>query len=232
MTAPIRSNVKFWLAFSAAIFLVTLFGKSEAQILWAVPQTVTGVSDISTLGTYVDALQGYSGKTTAYTIGDTVFHFSSTHNDGVISLTPGSGAVGIGAGTGGSATTASPDYNAALAECAYVQGAGVYGDVNLMNLTVGHVYQVEVWDLPYASVLSGVSNVTLTSNQFVLGTFTATSATQTFTWTTPTNSYASLSDVALRDITSSVPEPGTYAMLLAGLGMLILGLRLSRGRTA
>jgi hypothetical protein len=222
-------------AFAAIVSLLAFSGKSQAQIIWSVPQSITGASNVSTLGTLFDAIEADTGDTTSQMVNGTTFNaLHGSLTDGKITLSFNLAAGGTaGAGSGGSASTASTAYNAVLTGNEYVSKMGSQGIITLGKtgnlLVAGDTYQVEVWDASYESILSagtgGVGTATATTelnNQFVLGTFVAgSSGIESFTWTPPTNTYGSLSAVSVRDITD-IPEPSTYAMMLSGFGLLVL----------
>ena len=176
---------------------------SSSAILWGAPQPMTGVPDIATNGVAVDAFEASAGKTTAYTINDTVFNVGD-YTDGTISL---SGP--LGSGTAGSFTSSSPSstaYANAVALCAFV-GSGNTGTITLSSLTIGRQYQVQIWNsTSYPTTFSGINTVNLSGTDFALGTFTATSTSQSFTFTNP-SSYAVVTDIALRDITPVIFHP-------------------------
>jgi hypothetical protein len=195
---------------------------ARGQILWdkSSPQPISGVSDIAMNGAYVDALKASSaGTQIAEKIGDTTFNLV-TSGDTTITLT---GATDT-SGTEGSASTASTAYNNVLSDCAFVF-AGDTGTINLNNLVTGNVYQVEIWNSDSRdTIVAGVTSIDLPGNDWAVGMFTATGATQSFDFTNnPASLFGVISAVALRDV--SVPEPSTYAMMLGGLALLGFCLR-------
>lgn len=272
----IRHGFLFSSGIALGIFLICI--PSRAQLVtWGAAQTITGVGDISTSGTYVDAMNlsgvhgaGNNTTFTQVTIGDTIFHASTYGTLPGNPTTVGasflasdglniSAAVqaGYNAGVDGgvnftSGTPSSSDYSLAVSNGAYLSSAGFtqLSYVTLSGLAVGHNYQVQVWtyldatptgSLDNTTSLSGTAPISLNPNagnataggQFVIGTFTATSATLTFNWSYsgtmgPTQDSALLNDVALRDLTP-VPEPSTWALLLGGI--VTVGFLAGRRRT-
>jgi hypothetical protein len=105
----------------------------------------------------------------------------------------------------------SADYQTFLGGAAFGPGTATTGDVTLGNLTAGQDYEVQLWlndsrnitNARVATVTSGANSVTLAYNsndaipdgpnpnnnggvgQFVIGAFTATAATETFTLSVP-----------------------------------------------
>ena len=124
-------------------------------------------------------------------------------------------------------------------------GAGASGaatnpfSIRLSGLTFGNSYAVQLWQ-PFwngnwATRFTGGANtsglVNLTGSnlgagassvpQFVIGTFTADNATQSITLSSPTQ-VVLVGAVQVRDVTPmpAVPEPDTWAMLIAGFGLV------------
>jgi hypothetical protein len=156
------------------------------------------------------------------------------------------GSPGAGGGDGsGSATT---PYLQILDGCSYVgvspggdpvNGVSGVSTFSLNNLTAGDVYQVQVWNVTgYAgpnnangreTLLSGSDTADLVGSDFVVGKFTATgSGAESFTIQgVPGGYYGEIDAIALRDL-GPAPEPSTYAMLFAGVGALVIAMRLRR----
>ena len=196
-----------------AALLSTLAGVARAQIVWQTPQSISGVSDISTLGTYVDAI-GVNDFGGAITIGDTTFNpfFSDS----------GITQSGVGGGSDGSGMT-SPPYLKVLDGVGYVGFTEIpqTGTITLNNLVSGDEYQVEVWnDGTRPTPIIG-SNTVILAQQYVLGTFTAGNSPETFTWQNEPGNAGEINAVALR----LIPEPSTYAMMIGGLALLGFCLR-------
>jgi len=206
---------------SAAIgvfLLLAAMASAHAQIIWGLPSSITGASDVSTSGTLFDAMEADTNDSSAQTVNTVTFNRDPGATDGKITLSA------QGAGTGGSASTSSPEYNALLTGNEYVRGAGVFGTITIGKtgnlLKPGDTYQIEVWDTAYTSTFSagsgGVGSATspvTVNNQYVIGTFVAgPTGIETLTWTTPGTSYASLTAIEVRD----VPEPTSWGLILIG----------------
>ena len=229
--SSLRSKIQLGLLALAST--LALAGKAQAQIIWSLPHTITGDSDVSTLGTYVDALQLGPGKSSAQIVNGVNFKAAVASNDGTISFSTISQSFTASLAPAG----ASPAYDAILHGTGGLNGQT--GGVNnvatftLSGLTLGSVYQLQVWSIGYPTTYSspGGASVNLSSS-FDIGTFTATAATQKFTITaTGNNSYGTITDISLRDVTS-VPEPSAYAMMITGLGLLVFALRFAKSRAA
>jgi acetyl esterase/lipase len=153
-------------AISALLAVVFTSLAQAAIIAWKAPADIQGDSDISTTGTYVDAIQAYGGSNvqgsgkaaTRIKIGDTVFnpvHGSGmTYGDGTISYTGGSKAQFF---NGNTTPVSRKQYNAfpigsqASADYSTVVGNGAYytwgavGSMTFRGLTAGNIYQVQIW---------------------------------------------------------------------------------------
>jgi hypothetical protein len=203
----------------------------HAQILWGTPQDYTGTdADIDTHGTFVAGVfENYS----ASSIVVDGMTFDQVSDSDISS--PGAGG---GDGSGSSATP----YLQILDGCSYVNvtpagdpsGVSQVSTFSLNHLTAGDVYQVQIWNVSswaghVTTEFSGATPVDLPGLDFVVGKFTATiSGTQSFTMQgLPGGNYGEIDAIALRDL-GAAPEPSTYAMLFAGIGALVLVVRLRR----
>jgi hypothetical protein len=245
-------NTLYKLSVAFALASISTLSVNAQFITWSGPTNISGPSDIATNGVYVDALQthgGYSnfapleaisvtnpttGVATEFNIytssGSTGGSPANFYSDGTFTLTADSDT-----GADGSGSDATP-YQQILDEVTYAFTPEV-GTVTMSGLTMGDEYQVQVWasaggrPTTYSSGANTVDAnfVPNGTGQYVIGTFTATGATQTFNYQ---NSYpidvsaGEINALSLRDL--SVPEPSTYAMLFAGLGALALVSRLRR----
>jgi len=208
-------------------------GAARAQdIAWGQPKGITGTSDISKRGTYVDAIQTYGGSdwgnasvpASAITIGDTTFNAVTT---GQLYFTSGDNPTS-GWNRFPTASPSSDDYSKVVSNGIYITSGNPNGTATLSGLKAGPVYEVQVWNFVQdgehsLTVLSGKTPGTLDNlagvpasgplapgaayGQFVLGTFTARSATETFDWSCSGGSYALLGSIALRDITTDSSSP-------------------------
>jgi len=213
---------------------VVLTGSAQAQVLWTTPSLITGVGDIATNGSYLDAIKASTVEATIdQTIGTTTFNIinsGGTEVDGPGDITLSNFLTT--AGNDGSFTSAPPSsaaYANILRGVTGVQIGDPAGTVTLNGLTSGSEYQVQVWNATASSEndiaeLSGASPVELNGSDFVLGTFTATGSSQSFDFSVPADNvtpYAAISAVAVRDLTET-PEPVTWALMLGSMAFLVL----------
>jgi hypothetical protein len=209
----------------------------HAQITWGSVGDISDTSNISTTGSFIDAVTLHGLDTYASTtIGDTTF----INLDSLFTATGGSPSQSA---TGGTITvtddntanhetppTSDTAYQDALGYAGYTNN-GEPGTISFSGLTANQTYQVEVWsyysDDRFDPVLSGTNPIQLTSTvgQYVVGTFTAPSSTFTFDYSLSTDSGAAgalINAVALREL----PEPSTWLMM--GIGAVLVGWRLRR----
>jgi hypothetical protein len=212
----------------SGILLLSCASLAQAQIVFQKPVTITGsATQVSTLGSYVDAVGGNDSSSSAIIVdagsGLTMSNvtFNSIFSDPGITF---SSPTGIGGGTNGSGSTATP-FLTVLDDVAFVgdfNAADVQtGTVTLNNLAVGDLYQVQVFnDGGSLTVING-ANTQETSNSYTIGTFTAvgpgTTTSESFTFDSSASGIGEIDAVSLRDITS-VAEPSTY--LFMGLGLV------------
>jgi hypothetical protein len=207
----------------AVTFLLTLAGSAHAQVSWGQTiYTLTGPSDIQTNGTFFDAINTTTnGGYTTTTIGDTTFNALVGGTDGTMSLTVTGGDGNFTSTYGGSS---SATYNYVVGHATDSSGSTVTIGSALHPLTLGDLYQVQVWGYwpnpMYGAELNGDPSVSFPNGGggYALGTFTATAITQTFTYQGNSQSFGAgfVNDIAVRE----VPEPSTYALMLGGLALL------------
>jgi autotransporter-associated beta strand protein len=186
------------LLFTVIATLVSMTAARATGITWSAAAAISGTADISHLGTFVDATQGYWGYSTQ-TFGDAVFAPSGISNGSVVSagghisfnLNGGTAQAGIQVVIpGGDA-----NYNTLLNQCVYSNGTTT---LMLGGLNAHTTYQLQIWTSQgsgYDTTFSlGGNAVTLNSGfnwttppqvgQFVTGTFTTgTETSETFTVT-------------------------------------------------
>ncbi|GAB4121639.1 MAG: hypothetical protein Fur0014_21310 [Rubrivivax sp.] len=130
----------------------------------------------------------------------------------------------------------------AVIDTAEYQGGVVSRPTFLSGLTPGRTYQVQFFSgrsypglngrlLKYGDGLGNFSpEVSMGQNLFVsmVGTFVADAATQHIVFQENANN-PTLNAYVLRDVTAPIPEPGTWALMLAGLAVTARLARRTRG---
>jgi len=224
---------------AACVATLALPNAHAASIAWGTPQTISGDSDVSGLGSLVYAYNVGPSPAVSSTvsIGGVAFqpfpiiNFPATNSftfgNVTISESPGLVYGYDVSNSSGSYGALSPSYRALL------NGGGGAGypdtvTVSLAGLSAGQQYLFQWWasnaaNIPQiSSVTAAATNsITLDSNlidaagglgQFVTGTFTADGATQDITFTG-----AATSPLINAFQIRAVPEPATCIMALAGI---------------
>jgi len=198
---------------------VTGISAHAAVVTWGAATNISGDSDVSAAGTRVVALNfGDTGVASA-TVNGTTFNAFPV----------------VGFGTNGLSTVSGPFANLS-ASYQGLLSSGVSGLSAGFATTVGQNYLIEVWSNNSVSpnsivtVTSGGSSVSLSSNvsgstgglgQFAIGTFTADSAVQNFSFT---GANFTVNAAQLRLLPSAVPEPGSALAGMLALGVCFSGL--------
>jgi hypothetical protein len=229
----------------AALGLISI-QSARAGITWSSPTTISGDADVSTNGTTVYAY--YMGGTGAAATTVNGVTFDSVGADPASSITLGQVTMSTTGGTvnnhpdifGGMGNPPfsglSSSYQTILGsdENTSAQTPELTLTVALGGLTSGNSYQVEFWvndsraNITRSETVTGANTQTLSFNntggdggvgQFVIGTFTASGTSQSFTITGTTGSEVSQINAldVLQTNVSSVPEP-LSVILLIGMG--------------
>ncbi len=211
-------------------------------ITWGSATTVSGDSDVSTSGTLLYAYNvGASGVSSA-TVNTVTFASYAFPINGPQSVTVGSVAFtespGILWGSNSLGSASTPFSNLSSGYKTLLGSAGgadnpVTITATLGGLTVGNQYQLQIWTSnpsnagnPYDTIIGDTTftagnSVTLDPNttnasgglgQYVIGTFTASGVTRTFTMNSSGSNAPSLSAFQVRDITP-IPGPGGAAVV-------------------
>jgi hypothetical protein len=223
-----------------------------ATISWGPATDISSSTEVSTQGTLVDAVYfrvrspdlGVNGVTFSSVVAAT----NTTSGTGVYQVSETGSATDPIVATldqpssyQGPPTTTGPDsanYDAILTYLGYQDNPNETSTVYLNGgpggLILGDTYQVQFWASQVSAgntaVLSGDPSVTLTADgdnhqgQFSIGTFIATSSSQSFTFTSQSN--AVVDAIQLRNL-GALPEPATISLL--GIGVVTL---LTRRRRA
>lgn len=195
-------------------------------VYWESVQGVTGDANLSTNGTYFDALMLNTSEPASIVDGIT-FNASSSQaggytGDGIINY------IGIGSslnnfawpGTFPISDSASADFAALMDDGGIFQfgGAGA-GRILISGLTSGHIYQVQIFNFapdgdPGLTTFSGVNTATLnnlpgaagtnTYGEFATGSFTATGPDEMILWNGAGSSYTVVCSIFVSDVTGVV----------------------------
>lgn len=215
---------------------------SAASITWQSVQYVSGPSDVNTQGSLVGTWSPYLQQTSG---GPLTVNGVTFLGDDLISLTTPSWFSGQYTGFGSPGTTDS-NYNSLLSGAQYgSNGDGTY--FSFGGLTVGDTYLVQIWaedtrsignrrwenfyadDAGYPADGSGAVTYPADGSspnlgQYVIGTFVANATSEQIdeeTWSSSSGQQSGQVNLfQLRDVTTSVPEPSTLALL--GGGAMVL----------
>lgn len=215
---------------------------NAANITWQNPTTISGASDVSTLGTYFGSWAPQDGSANTLPVNGVTFQGFSD----LPSLTPDANWDN---GYNGFASpgTSDANYNALLQYARFSNETTPVG-FSWSGMTPGDTYLVEFWVQDGRNSITAERSETLTGGantsaalaygtgangtspgQFIIGTFVADgTGSQTIT-VNPSGgaditASAQINLFQVRDLTS-VPEPSTFAFLAAGVGAMCLLLR-------
>ena len=239
---------------TCALLIAALSGFSalaaSPPITWGTPTNISGASDVSLTGTLFDAanfggagvgqdiVNGVAFKPFATT------HLASSYTSGQFTLATAAGSnvngskTAFGAPTGPFTTLMPSAYRDMMMSASY--GRPLVLTIN--GLTPFQTYQIELWvndshqtALMSTETLFSTNSTTLKINtqpvladglgQFVVGTFTANSSTQSVALT-GNNHQSLINAVQVR----AVPEPSVWAMMGAGSACLLATMHFRRRR--
>lgn len=211
---------------AAAVILILAAGAAQAaNITWATGPTFNGANGhlgILTNGSLVKAVNLNGSGGADFTVDPTGLNITF---DSVNS--PFFGTSFGAAGNGGNSDTG---WKAILNTFEWQSGSNVTAPSFLSGLTVGNSYQAQFFmarsdccgtRTHWLGDGNGNFSTAVAGNAYlsIVGTFTADATSQTVLILDSTRNPI-LNAYVLRDLTPVVPEPGTYAMMLAGLGLL------------
>jgi hypothetical protein len=199
-----------------------------APIEWTVGPSFGGANGhqgILTHGTLVEAID-LGGTGTPIVVDPTGLNLTFTRVDSPFFTTPFADSV-----FGTPSNIGDAGWKAVIDTAEYTSG-DVSAPTFLSGLTVGNTYQVQFFSgrsypglagrlLKYGDGLGGFSpEVSMGQNLFtsMVGTFVADAATQHIVFDENVN-LPTLNAYVLRDVTAPIPEPGTWALMLAGLAV-------------
>ena len=222
-----------------ALVIALWSSASQAQnIAWTGPTGITGDANLSTTGTFLDALILNTAAGGDLTADGIVFNVAGSeaggvYGDGIITYT-GSGLNNYSwSGSFPVGPLASSGFAAVMdAGGIYQNGGSGSGTVTLSALKPGHGYMVQVFN--YApdndaglTTLSGTTPVTLsnlpgaggtnTYGEFATGTFVATSTNETFNWNGAGSSYTVVGAISVRELTITPVVSPTNAVAPGGV---------------
>jgi PEP-CTERM motif len=214
---------------------------NASDITWQTPATISGASDVSTLGTYFGSWAPYDGSANSYPVNGVTFQGFSDLPGFSEGSTWDNGYSGFA-----SPGTPNSNYNTLL-QYATFSNESTPATLGWSGMTDGDTYLVELWvqdgrnsttaersetitggantsaALAYGSGVNGTS-----PGQYVIGTFVADdTGSETITVNpfggTDIGPSAQINLVQVRDLTP-VPEPSTLALLVAGVGAMLFGM--------
>jgi hypothetical protein len=210
---------------------VTMTAKA-ADINWQTPTTISGTSDVSTLGTGQGTWSPYNFDAFSGILVNGVTFNAFADVPGFNS----SGSTFYDGGAYYNMNTSDANYNLAIRSGGY--GGNTVGSF-FWNVTAGNTYLVQLWvndgrsigQTRWETFTGGTStsaNVYYGSDgtglgQYIIGTFVADgTGTQSITMTPYSTGDVSvqLNGFQLRDITAVVPEPSAFALLALGMGTM------------
>jgi hypothetical protein len=203
-------------------------------VYWESVQGITGDANLSTGGTYFDALMVNSSEP-ALAVDGVTFNAATSQaggytGDGVIDY------IGIGSslndfawpGSFPPSGSASADFATLMDDGGFFQfgGAGM-GRILISGLTTGHVYQVQIFNFapdgdPGLTTFSGVPSATLnnlpgagganTYGEYATGSFTATRSVEMILWNGAGSGYTVVGPISVQDVTGII-ETNTVSVI-------------------
>jgi hypothetical protein len=217
--------------------LATVASAQNENITWNTPLTISGASDVSTLGTYYGSWTPYAYNSPEVVNGVTL----GSDLPGKTQTFDNAG----GTGTFNSPGTSDANYNDLLTSALFGNSAGPYS-VSWNGMTLGDTYQVEFWVNDARNSITAERSETITGGSstsaplfygsgstgpgdYIIGTFVAdASGSETITMNGLPGADISASPqmnmILVRDITPA-PEPSSFALLAIGTGAMLFGFR-------
>jgi hypothetical protein len=201
-----------------------------AVITFAAPQDISGDSDVSTSGAFDRGYMFTGAEGTSVTInGVTFVRYSIASGD---TQTFSSASEAFGSADAPFASL-SADYQTMLRGGFF--SVSTTADFTLNNLTIGDVYQVQVWVNDSRDGVTTTRNQTVSGSlsqafnvpqvggglgQYLIGTFTADSSSQTISFSPGDGGVVQINGIQLRNLGSAVPEPASATLLVLGVASL------------
>jgi hypothetical protein len=237
------------LSMSIVSVLTAVAQAQNANISWQSPTTISGTSDVSTLGTVVGTWGpgddwGGVNRSDYYPVNGVTF---AAYGSGPFASFVSSSGLDDRYEYYNSPGTLDANYNYDLQTSIYSYGENI--SLTWGGMTAGDTYQLEYWVQDGRNSTTAERSETLTGGantsgalafgsgstgpgDFIIGTFVSDgTGTETLT-VTPSGGpdigpSAQVSLMQLRDITE-VPEPSTLALLVSGAGAMSYGFRRKR----
>ncbi len=206
---------------TSAPVTLTILGSPGQSLVWGAATGITGDANLSTAGNYFDALLANSSIGSVLTVDGMNFNPASSSGgsafgDAKISYS-GSGLNNFSwPASFPTSSQASSGFATLMDDGGIFQNGGSgTGIVTISGLTIGHSYQVQVFNYaadgdPGLTTLSGTTPVTLsnlpgagganTYGEFATGIFAATSTAEIFNWSGAGSSYTVLGSISVRDV--------------------------------
>ncbi len=221
--------------------LISVVANAQNNVSWQSPTTISGPTDVSTLGTYFGSWAPNAAN--ALTVNGVTFqNFSDLPglNNNFQNST--------GTGSFQSPLTSDNNYNLLLTSGAF-QNDSSSPSISWGGLTVGDTYLIQLWvndgrnstvdqrsetvtggantsaSLAYGSGNGPGGNPAGLPGHYIIGTFLAGTTGESISLNSgPAFPSAQLDILQVRDLTA-VPEPSTFALLGSGLCVMLAGFR-------
>jgi PEP-CTERM motif-containing protein len=225
---------------------------TAATVTWGSPTTISGASDVSTLGTTVGTWGpgddwGGVNRSDNYPVNGVTF---AAYGGGPFASFLSSSGLDDRYGSYGNPGTADANYNYLLQTAIYSNGSSI--SLSWGGMTAGDTYLLQFWAHDGRNSTTAERSETLTGGantsaalaygfgstgpgQYIVGRFVADgTGTQTITLNAfggnDIGPSAQINLLQLRDITP-VPEPSSLAMLAVGASALVCGFRRKSNRS-
>lgn len=219
------------------IFVALPIAAQAAGVTWQTPQTISGVSDVSTVGSLVAAWSWGNPSASSVTVNGVTFAnltwtgSGSQSGSNLTVLSSGDPWI-TSEGVYGSSSSPFDLLDANYKNILSGAAESLYGgtEMTLSGLTIGVDYEIQFWvndsstTEPNAQYFDGSGTSEIFSyntssaiggvGQFIKGTFTANGTTQNL------NLYGNLKSQLNAGQIRAIPEPATAALLAGGLGLV------------
>ena len=229
MTSLHISSMKNFSSYLLPTLLAVIAFSASARAQFFAPEAVV-TSDASVLNLGTTVLAFDVGAVSA-TINGVAFSGSTTASNGVVFSYTGFENNDFNGVSNPAPAAYSSNLTNILQPLHFSSNTAVTQSLSFANLTPGNIYQLQFFSGSDAggsqTLTDGTATGTVSYGQTghtysIIETFTAdSSGIETINYSTDTT-YVLFNAVNLRDVTASIPEPSTYALLIGGLGLLAL----------